>query len=301
MKKRLILLFVILLVIVFVVYYFTKQSNPNQDINQTRSQEKEEAIEEIEVPNENDEEIKTDEQLNNIISDALKGALKLFFHKEFHVVAIGDSLTQGVGDSSGHGGYIGDLDEAINQQRAIVTFDNFGKSGRRTDQLIEALEDPEVISSIKQTDIVLMTIGANDIMKVVQQNFANLTYSLFVEEQVHFEERLNNIFIKIKEINPNTHIYLLGLYNPFEMYFQDIEELDLIVDAWNQTGEQITAQHKQSTFIPIKDLFDETAVNLFAEDHFHPNEIGYERMAERVLEYLIDGEWLINEQTNEEG
>lgn len=295
MRTKLRLVFFAILLICIGFYYIINQSNINQDPNQTENipQDNEELAEneEIQDVDENgDDESDVEEGLTSRISNALRETLRFFFTQEFHVVAIGDSLTQGVGDSSGNGGYIGILDQAINEQRNIVTFENFGKSGRRTDQLLEVLNDPEVISSIEQTDIILMTIGANDIMRVVQQNFTNLTYSLFTEEQIHFEQRLNQIFMNIRRINPNAHIYLLGLYNPFKQYFQDIEELDLIVSHWNQTGINTTAKYNEATFIPIKDLFDDTVINLFAEDHFHPNKFGYERMAERVLKYLTDGE-----------
>lgn len=291
MRARFKLIFLVILIICVGFYFLINQLNKDEDMDQTVQQEND-PIENIEETDEHDEDdnVEEEEELKTKVSNLVKDTFDFIFTKEFHVVAIGDSLTQGVGDSNMNGGYIGILDETINQQRPIVTFENFGKSGRRTDQLLEALNDPEVISSIKKTDIVLMTIGANDIMKVVQQNFTNLTYSLFTEEQVHFEQRLNNILLKVRTINPNAHIYLLGLYNPFKQYFQDIKELDMIVNRWNQTGERTIAKYDEATFIPIKDLFDETVINLFADDHFHPNEFGYERMARRVLEYLTDGE-----------
>lgn len=296
MRPRFRLLFLVILLICVVFYYIINQSNINQEPDQTKSIPPEsqeiDDNEEIEESNENDKEsnIEQEEQLTTRISKALKETLKFIFAQEFHVVAIGDSLTQGVGDGRRNGGYIGILDQTINDQRKIATFENFGKSGRRTDQLLDVLKEPEVISSMEQTDIILITIGANDIMRVVQQNFTDLTYALFTEEQIHFEQRLNEIFATIRNINPTAHIYLLGIYNPFKQYFQDIKELDLIVSKWNQTGLNITAKYDEATFIPIKDLFDEPVVNLFADDHFHPNEFGYEKMAQRVLEYLTNGE-----------
>jgi len=299
-KLRLVLFIVLLISLSF--YYIINQSDKDNNIEQT-IQEEDELVEEIiEDPEESDENDADDEvekeKLTTKLSGIVKHTFDFLFTKEFHVVAIGDSLTQGVGDSTKKGGYIGILDETINQHKQIVSFDNYGKSGRRTDQLLEFLDDPEVVTAIEGTDVILMTIGANDIMKVVQQNFTDLTYSLFSEEQVHFEQRLNDIFTKLRAINPDARIYLLGLFNPFKQYFQDIKELDLIVNQWNQASERTVANYSPATFIPIKDLFDETIINLFAEDHFHPNEHGYERMARRVLEYLADGEGSINEQAN---
>src|SRR5690625_44169 len=298
MRNKLRLLLLIFLLISLSYYYIINQSHKDENIDQT-TKKKEEVIENIEKPDENDvsDEIE-EEELKTKITDIVKNTFEFLFTQEFHVVAIGDSLTQGVGDSTKNGGYIGILDEIINKKKQIVTFDNFGKSGRSSDLLLKALDDPEMITAIEGTDIVLMTIGANDIMKVVQQNYTKFTYSLLTEEQIHFEQRLNDIFIRLRAINPNAHIYLLGVFNPFKQYFQDIEELDLIVEHWNQTSERTAAQYAPATFIPIKDLFDEKVINLFAEDHFHPNELGYERMARRVLEYLADGEGSINEQAN---
>src|SRR5690554_2798492 len=222
MRVRFRLIFLIVLLICLGFYYIINQSNNDRDIDQMIQGESG-PIENDEESNESDEDNNVEEeQLQTRVSDIVKETFDFLFTQEFHVVAIGDSLTQGVGDSNRNGGYIGILDETINKQRQIVTFDNFGKSGRRTDQLLEVLNDPEVINAIEETDIVLMTIGANDIMRVVRQNFTDLTYSLFIEEQVHFEQRLNDIFIKVSTINPNADIYLLGFFNPFKQYFQDI-------------------------------------------------------------------------------
>lgn len=60
----------------------------------------------------------------------------------------------------------------------------------------------------------------------------------------------------------------------------------MIVDNWNHTSEQV-AKEAGATFIPTKDIFISTEVNLFADDHFHPNDIGYKLIAERILNYLV--------------
>ena len=47
--------------------------------------------------------------------------------------------------------------------------------GSRTDQLLERLKEKEVQEGLKDADYILFTIGGNDLMKVVRQNFAHLT------------------------------------------------------------------------------------------------------------------------------
>ncbi|MDY0404469.1 SGNH/GDSL hydrolase family protein [Virgibacillus sp. 179-BFC.A HS] len=208
-----------------------------------------------------------------------------FLPEKTNFVAIGDSLTQGVGDVTNQGGYVGLLDDTINQDKKLATFENYGKRGNRTDQLIKRLDEDEIAESVKKADVILITIGANDIMEVLKENITNITMSVFAEERVHYEDRLHVLFDKLRILNKNAKIYLVGFYNPFEQYFQDIDELDEIVDRWNATSRKVVATYDDITFIPTKDLFHNKS-NLFASDNFHPNIYGYELIAKRVLTYI---------------
>ncbi|MUV37479.1 uncharacterized protein JNUCC1_01285 [Lentibacillus sp. JNUCC-1] len=238
-----------------------------------------------------DEPEKTDmdsltEQLTTILSKSMKKAVELFSNQDTHVTAIGDSLTQGVGDQYDSGGYVGILERTVNTNSdTTVTFDNYGKRGNRSDQLLKRLEKEEIQDSIKDADVVLITIGANDVMQVVKQNITNLTFEPFTAERERYKERLESIFDKVTELNSDADIYLIGFYNPFQQYFQNVEELDEIINEWNRTSRTVANGRDKATFIPIDDLFSNTEEELFAEDHFHPNYSGYRLMAERVLEY----------------
>lgn len=294
--KYIIIIALILFFISIIIFYNKEKPNVNEVIEQSVIQQEEEAIEMEENQEEviqNEEEAIEDnppEQLKEMIVDTVINAVDFFLKSDVDIVAIGDSLTQGVGDQTKKGGYIGILDETINHDKKVVAIENYGKAGNRTDQLLKRLDEPEIVSSIKKSEIILITIGANDIMQVAKENFTNLTFDLFAAERIQFENRLYDIFAKINELNPDSYVYLLGIYNPFEKYFNEIEELNHIVNDWNQTSESVTEEFSKTTFIPINDLFENTNINLFSDDHFHPNTIGYHRMAERVLEYLTTEE-----------
>ncbi|WP_373894086.1 SGNH/GDSL hydrolase family protein [Virgibacillus sp. CBA3643] len=273
---------------------FETTTTPQND--ETETDENEASGEVNEKPKEKEEESdQTTEseqrELSTVVTEAFQETVDIFTNRDTHIVAVGDSLTQGVGSSNDQGGYVEILDRTINAEDQLVSIDNFGVRGDRSDQLLGRLDNPEVSAALEDADIVLITIGANDIMKVVRENFANLTIEEFKEERIHYEETLNQVFTRLKNINPNSDIYLLGFYNPFEQYFQDIEELGMIVESWNKTGSDIAEEDDAVTFIPTVDLFDDSDTDLFADDNFHPNNFGYHRMARRVLDYL----------TNEEG
>jgi lysophospholipase L1-like esterase len=225
------------------------------------------------------------EEIKEKIREAVEGTINLF-NKDLKIAAIGDSLTQGVGDETESGGYVGILNHTFEDNQLNIKIENFGKKGNRTDQLLKRLEKEEIATSISKADLVFITIGANDIMKVVKSNFTNLKLELFQKEKIDYVERLTAIFEKINELNPDAQIYLIGFYNPFELYFSDIEELGVIMNSWNDAGKSVTEEYENVHYIPVADLFSGSTIELLADDYFHPNTSGYKLMAKRVLEYV---------------
>ncbi|MEN2767202.1 SGNH/GDSL hydrolase family protein [Ornithinibacillus xuwenensis] len=265
----------------------TAPLSPKQTENRIADENEEDTSSDAPVEESTNSEIKTPaDEISKEIEEVIQSTIEFFSDKETKVVAIGDSLTQGVGDQSEQGGYVGILDAYLNREKQVAVFENYGKRGNRTDQLISRLQEPEIEQSIENADIVLITIGANDIMQVAKENFLDINYEVFAKERVHYEERIRKIFSSLKETNPDAAIYLIGFYNPFKQYFEHIQELDMIVNDWNYIGKKVAESYGE-TFIPTKDLFMSEEVNLFAEDHFHPNETGYQRIAERILNYLV--------------
>ncbi|SDH25583.1 Lysophospholipase L1 [Alteribacillus persepolensis] len=206
-----------------------------------------------------------------------------------NMVAIGDSLTQGVGDATNNEGYIGILERIISSSSVPpvnFTIENYGKRGNRTDQLVQRMQEPEISTSIKNADVILITIGANDIMHIFRSNLQNLTYDVFADASADYENRLEEVFETIRAKNEDASVYLVGLFNPFHLYFDHIPELNQIVKDWNEIGNDITAEDEQAAFIPLDDVFQSADESYFAEDNFHPSSKGYVEIAKRVFEYI---------------
>ncbi|MFD1064595.1 SGNH/GDSL hydrolase family protein [Oceanobacillus locisalsi] len=295
-KKWLILISSLLVVIIAVIAILQL---PYFQLN-SEQREREDALREQITPEETDDEEETEDESEEVmgnnaeqesgpiaVDEDLENTFDFASDEDVEIVTLGDSLTQGVGDSTNQGGYVGILDRTLQAFDTDIHFTNFGKRGNRSDQLLKRLEEePEITDALEEADIVIMTIGANDIMHVLKENIMDLEINYFNEEQSFYEDRLNDIFDEIRSVNDDASIYLLGIFNPFKNYFEDIPELDQIVLNWNDTGREIVSQNENSTFVPIDDLFDDTTVNLFADDNFHPNYDGYYVMAERILEYF---------------
>jgi len=244
-----------------------------------------------------------------------------------HYTAIGDSLTEGVGDSTNSGGFVplvaNDLKEKF--QLNGVQVDNFGKNGDRSDQIRKRIKKQTAIQKgLATADLITVTVGGNDLMKVISGDIFNLTIETFKQPLKAYQKELTKLLTEIRKYNKTAPIYVLGIYNPFYLYFPDITEMQQIVDNWNtRTKETVMAQRKMY-FIPINDLLykgkgdevgivgegDATTASstgdslnnvLYEEDRFHPNNLGYQLMASAVRDEMIktQKQWLIKKESGE--
>ena len=211
-----------------------------------------------------------------------------FIPKNIHVIGLGDSLTQGVGDELKKEGYFGRVTNKMDEWKGVKDVDaaNLAKRGRRSDQLIDKLVDPEVQSSVKTADLIFLTIGGNDIMKVVKSNLFNLQTEPFYVELGKFENRLDELFSIIRDLNGDAIIIVAGLYNPFSIVTDKTNEFEDIIADWNEAIEVRAMMDGRSCFVPVVDLFDSNTDMVYHTDFFHPNAKGYDAMSGRYLEKL---------------
>lgn len=197
------------------------------------------------------------------------------------VIALGDSLTRGTGDVSGKG-YVGlvtdRLKENVAPQEIIVS--NLGIKGLTSEKLLEQLEQHTITRQLREADIILMTIGGNDLFQQGETLF-HLNLAEIEQLKEEYLANLQQIFTKIRNINPETTIFILGLYNPF-IELEDSETTNAVVRGWNHATETLTGQFEKIVFVPTFDLFQLSVQDYLYSDHFHPNQAGYKLIAERL-------------------
>ncbi|WP_067842304.1 GDSL-type esterase/lipase family protein [Amphibacillus sediminis] len=283
-RKRKIIIILTTFVIAGTLLFLTFRPVP---INQTTVVEPNEnnleaVIEQVEDMDQEVQSTTNDISLN--LKDAVEQTLSIFTRTDYAITAVGDSLTQGVGDETNNDGYLGVLNRRLNALGYRVKIDNFGKRGNRTDQLLTRLEEDHALQrSIAKADLVLITIGANDIMRIARENILDLNEAAFTEELDDYRTRLEEIYDSIFSYNPDAEIYLIGFYNPFEGIFEEIQALDTILVSWNEVSQSVSENYPNGHFIAIDDLFRIDQVNLLADDNFHPNTTGYALIGLRVL------------------
>lgn len=221
-------------------------------------------------------------------------------------VAIGDSLTKGLGDSTNQGGFVPLLAQSLTNE-TVLEFKaiNYGVSGNTSGQILSRMQEKkEIRKDLKNAQLLTITVGGNDLRKAILEDTSNLDLDRFEKASKTYEKNLKQIIELARKDNPDLPIYVVGIYNPLYLNFPDLTELQTLVDRWNQRTEETLSAYQGVYFVPINDLLykgidgksgvteselgKETVTNdaLYDEDSFHPNNTGYEIMKEAVLEKI---------------
>ncbi|PAB00604.1 SGNH/GDSL hydrolase family protein [Enterococcus canintestini] len=249
--------------------------------------------------------------------------------EKIHFVAVGDSLTEGIGDETKRGGFVPIVTSDIEERYRLtsVEVENYGVAGERSDQILKRMKkENKILKNIASADILTLTVGGNDLMKVIQDNFFGLSIKTFQKPQAKYQKRVAEIITLMQKENQTAPIYVFGIYNPFYLNFPEITDMQKIVDNWNLATEETTKEFQNVHFIPINDLLyrgldNEVGIDstldssaeadikssnssdlnivdnnaLYDQDKFHPNNLGYQLMANALRDELIQtkSEWLI--------
>ncbi|MCU5239937.1 SGNH/GDSL hydrolase family protein [Bacillus cereus] len=201
------------------------------------------------------------------------------------IVSLGDSLTRGVGDKEGIG-YVGRMKEDLQKDyKQKIALTNLAVSGAKMPDLLKQIQSNGAQYSIKQADVIVLTIGGNDLFPG-WESLGKIDLETYRPDTETFQNEAKKIIEEIRKLNTDSPIFWLGLYNPFE----DVEDLkgssNIVVD-WNASLEKLALNDKNVYITPTFDLFQNRGKDLLYSDHFHPNEVGYTYMAERLVQNVV--------------
>ncbi len=232
-----------------------------------------------------------------------------------HYTAVGDSLTEGVGDATQNGGFVSLVADDLQDDYALssVEVDNYGVAGQRSDQILKRIkEDDKTQNDIASADLITVTVGGNDIMKVIKKNIFGLSVDSFEGPLEKYQDNLSKILEETRSLNSEAGIYVLGVYNPFYVNFPEIEDMQTIIQNWDEGTKEIVEKDENAYFVPINEVIsqgtgDEAALNtnketssseeendlnavknkaLYEEDNFHPNTTGYQLITREVMKNI---------------
>ncbi|TGE33399.1 GDSL-type esterase/lipase family protein [Desulfosporosinus sp. Sb-LF] len=207
----------------------------------------------------------------------------------FNVLILGDSVAKGTGDEKGKG-FSGYLPESFkNNTSKEIVVNNAGIDGLESLGLLEQLQSKKLEKTIIDSEMILVSIGGNDIRSILSLN------DLAKEDQ--FKVRQDSYLANLKQTlkvlrttNPNSKVIFVGLYNPYEKA-NSLEDIRLL-HTWNYNTQQLVEDDGKGIFIPTDDLLKFNLGKFIAKDGLHPNSAGYQALSNRIsksVETIIAG------------
>ncbi|UHA73032.1 GDSL-type esterase/lipase family protein [Paenibacillus sp. 481] len=209
---------------------------------------------------------------------------------EIRIVSIGDSLTRGTGDGTGDG-YVRRVVRLLKeeQDKPVTLLNNLGINGLRADQLSQRLQEQSMGYTLKQADVILLTIGGNDLFQSAQADQLSdkeLDKEAMLAKVDKSIPHLSQVLSSLRKWNPHARIVYAGLYNPFADLAEMREIGNSVVQKWNDEAYQIINKDPNMVLVPTHDLFQQNINKHLSSDHFHPNDKGYEAIAKRIVQSI---------------
>jgi lysophospholipase L1-like esterase len=200
------------------------------------------------------------------------------------VLVLGDSLSHGTGDPTGNG-YAADVSAALRRRGPVETV-NLAVAGAESSDLRTLVESANVRSLAASADVILLSIGGNDLSHAVTGAAAPAqALDALSAARSRLAGNLRAILATLRAANPTAPIRVLGLYQPFTATGRDARIGESLVLSWSTLISETALGYSNVTAVSVFDLFAGRPDRL-ATDRFHPNRDGYRAIAERVLQTL---------------
>lgn len=206
---------------------------------------------------------------------------------EIRLLVLGDSLARGTGDASGLG-IGGNLEQELARRgRKKRTPVNIAVNGARTGDLLEQLERPNVRHLVAESNVIVISIGGNDLFGDAEGRSAPPANPDAVIGRI--VTSVQTAVAKVREANPDARIFLVGLYNPFAAsesgkITDGTKQVSKFVNHWNAALMERFEGDPNFTLVQTADLFSHA--DRLSFDRFHPGEEAYRIIARRIAEGL---------------
>jgi lysophospholipase L1-like esterase len=202
---------------------------------------------------------------------------------QIHHLAIGDSIIRGVGAEK-NDNFVSQFSNQLAQQTdKKIEYQNQGINGITIDELNKLVQEGRFDDSIKQSDIVTINVGGNDILRIAKgQNIRSVLQS-YDQIQTSFSKNLSDITARITMLNPKATIVFLELYNPLSPDNQMYPLADKMLPKWNLNIYEVANKLPGSIVIETTKVINGDHLQNLSPDGVHPNLAGYTAISEQMI------------------
>lgn len=238
--------------------------------------------------------------------------------QQIKLVAVGDSLTQGVGDDTKQGGYVGLIKTKLTEQQHVKTkTKNYGIAGETSTQINRRVQqNTDLQQDLKRADIITLSVGGNDVMAVLKQEMLDIDEAALSTARQKYTRHLTQLLQNVRHYNAQAPIFVFSIYNPFYVYFPKMTKMQTVVTDWNKASKTVIRQQHNSYFVDVSEQLSKgekltTAKHkakkgkqknalIFTTDNFHPNHSGYQVMADDLYRQLMQqkNKWLLDRKSS---
>jgi lysophospholipase L1-like esterase len=192
-------------------------------------------------------------------------------------LALGDSLTEGIGASSSDKNFVSQYFSHI-QRDTQCTLRNFGVSGMNSSELLTLVQNPAVLRFLPRTTHLSITTGGCDFIKVYEKH--NFCAKQLLKTIKTIKGNAKKILETIRKYNPHAMVHLLGFYIPQQAYEYGVNKVSMLIQSMNQHYRELCQQFD----IQLVDPYEVFLHRLdYLSDEVHPNQQGYDELAKLFI------------------
>lgn len=205
-------------------------------------------------------------------------------------LAFGDSLTAGLGSSEINylrlNAFVPRLTTHLRQEHQVYV-ENHGIPGLTSEQLLLYLtEGPGVEQKLKESDVITVTIGGNDLLQLLRSD--NLTKDQIESTIQQFGQQVEQMINEIRDSNEKVPIHVMGLYTPYDQDHPLHLTGQLAISSYNQELNERLSSYEHVHLVSVYDSFLNKGSQLthIEQNDIHPNDQGYEVIFKAFKESL---------------
>lgn len=205
-------------------------------------------------------------------------------------VALGDSLAAGqTPNSKIDAGYADLIAQELGRHQPVALFTkDLAFPGFTTQEVLDRVKSAEAKDVLARANIITVSAGANDLLRLVQSNAAEGSLS-FQQIQADFalnkaRENMETILTELKNRAPKADVYVMGYYFAYP-HARDSQKQGTAkqLDRLNAILKQ-SADNAGAVFVSVDAAFGNDAVDKVPNPaDVHPNVKGYQVMANAFL------------------